>query len=578
MIWAGGAMIAVAGLLASCRREETRAIGPATHTEIRVAKRDHFGLAMQYLFDLDATRRSSDDAVYHLNRWLLSHEPQTDWQLDSLVKRLMPELQAIPEVKRLERLQFVPSDRAFLEETWWLHSISKEAMNQPLPPLLDDWIERQADLTSGDHQALREACRLFDWTVRHIYLEPLLNYPRLITQGPTFGSNESEKQPTFPSMRAEPGPGYRFYPLQNLMTGRGDALNRARVMLLLCRQRNLPAFMLGLDPGGTPRPRPWLCAVLIAKRLYLFDPQLGLPIPGKEPGSVAALDDLRSDAQWPHRLVVGSRPYAFADADLSQLVALIDGSPEYLSRRMAVLEDSLPTRHQMVLTVRPSRLARQLTQVDPFFGGSGRIRLWNLPFETAIFQRNLRKYFELHPSQAQRDMRPLSILRELPMLHEARRRHALGWYVDQGKQPGAKTLYLESRTPNEALARLPRSRSLQEQWGLEREDRESPGQFQARLQQQINLRREAKYLASYWLALAHYDSGMVDVAVNWFKERTLQAFPQGDLNAGAQYNLARCYELLGQPDQAIKLLEKTSWPQQHGDRLRARLLKQPAGR
>ncbi len=567
-------LLLLAGSL-SCQRGDHRAAGPSpTQTELSESQRDHLMLAMRYLFDIDASLRSSDDAIYHLNRWLLNHRSKSDWKVDTLVKRLMPELQAIPEVKRLGRLEFVPSDRVFLEETWWFHSISDQAVTQPLPRQTQQWIAQKSGLSGGDRRALQEACQLFDWTVRHIYLEPLLKYPRILTQGPTVGADGREPEGTFPSMRAEPGPGYRYYPLQNLMMGRGDALNRARVMLLLCRQRSLPAFVLGLDPGGTPRPKPWLCAVLVADQLYLFDPQLGLPIPGKQPGSIATLGELRESPDWAKRLAVGERAYAFAGADLNHVVALIDGSPESLSKRMAVLQEALPTRHQMVTSIVPSRLAEQLMAADSFFRDSGRIRLWNLPFETSIFQRRFKEYMRRSPAQAERDIRTMAILQQLPTLSEARRRHALGLFVDEGRTLGAKTLYLQARLPDSTLAKLPSSPKLQERLGLKREARETPQQFQARIHRHIELHRQAKYLASYWLALAHYDSGMVDVAVNWLQMRTLQVAPDGPFTAGAHYNLARCYERLGKPDQAILHLRQTTWPQQHGDHLRAQMLEQ----
>ncbi len=553
-------------------RDGKRASGPSTQTQVHVAKRDHFGLALRYLFDIEASQRASDEAVYHLNRWTLAGDHQVDWTADPLITRLMPEIRAIPELKNLDQLKFIPTDRSFIEETWWLHSISQQALTQPLSASTRQWLDSQTQLASQDRKELEEACQLFDWTIRHIFAEPLLVYPKILAVGPSFGQTDQAKQPPLPSMRGEAGPGYRFFPLQNLMIGRGDALNRARIILLLCRQRGLSAFMLGVDPGGTPRPKPWLTAVLIGGQLYLFDPELGLPLPGKSSGSIATLNELRSDPQWVSRLADGETPYSHDSRDLEKLVALIDASPEYLSRRMAFLQASLPSKHEMVLSTQPTELASRLQAADPFFAESGRVRLWNLPFETAIFQNNYRQYVERSPNQAARDIRPISMLQQLPLLSEARRRHALGLYLDQPNQPGAKTLYLQARTPNDQLTKLSQSPDLQRAWGLTQGDRESPQQFAARIAQHIEMRKEAKYLASYWLATAHYDSGMIDVAVNWFKDRTLDAFPQGELNAGAQYHLARCYESLDQLDKAATWLKRTSWPQQHGDRLRAAML------
>ena len=77
-------------------------------------------------------------------------------------------------------------------------------------------------------------------------------------------------------MRGIAGPGYQYPPWQTLLFGHGDAWQRARVFLLLCRQQGIQAVLLAF-PGRTtpPRPRAWLPAVLIADQLYLFDVRLG---------------------------------------------------------------------------------------------------------------------------------------------------------------------------------------------------------------------------------------------------------------------------------------------------------------
>lgn len=571
-------LMASAGLLAvtGCRRDAERAVGPTANTEVHVAKRDHFGLAVQYLFDMDATQRASDEAIYHLNRWLQTRPVESDWVRDPLIGRLIPELRDIKELQRLDRLQFQPADRSFIEECWWLGSIAEQALTQPLPPLQAAWIGALKQRTSAERKALEEACQLFDWTVRHIFLDPLLPYPRILSAGPSAGPSGAEAAPALPSMRGEPGPGYRFLPLQNLMAGRGDSLNRARIMLLLCRQRGLPAFVLGVDPGGTPRPRPWLCAVLIGKDLYLFDPEWGIPVPGKQLGSVATLAELRGDATWVDRMSAAGREYPHGGDDVGKLVALIDASPESLSQRMWLLQYSLPTKHAMQMTVRPSVLAQQLQAADSFFADSGRVRLWNLPFEAVLFQQQYKNYIRRFPQTAAKDARGMMMLQELPLLQQARRLHMMGKYNDERGKPGAKSLYLQARTPNTLLEQLPSSRELQRQFGVERSDLESPQQHAQRIAQHIEMRREAKYLASYWLAEAHYDSGMIDVSVNWWKDRTIDAFPDGERTPGAQYNLARCYEALGENAKAVSWLEQTDWPQQYGDRLRASWLKPPS--
>ena len=562
--------------LTGCNREVKREIGPSGNSEVNVSKRDHFGLAIQYLFDVDGSRRASDQTIYHLNRWLLENPTAIEWEQTSLIKPLMPEFQQQSELKRLDRLEFLPSDRRFLEEAWWLRSISNGAIEQPLTQTTKKWLDDQSELTAPQRELLREACLLFDWTVRNIFLDPLLNYPKIGAAGPTVGGSGQTTRPALPSMRAEAGPGYRFFPLETMMIGRGDALNRARVMLLLCRQRKIPAVMLGIDPGGTPRPAPWSCAVLIGKNVYLFEPELGLPIPGKEPGSLATLAELRADKDWPTRLKDADQPYARTADDLTKLVVLIDASSECLSQRMAVLQASLPSKYEMRITIEPAEFAKQWRQADVFFEQPGRIRLWNLPFETAMFSVAAKTISTQMPDSQRSEYfkikEPLMILQQQPMLMEARRLHALGIFNDHDEQKGAKTMYLELRTPDEMLKVLPKSKELQKLFGLEKDENESMASFQARIVLNIEHRKKAKYLSSYWLSLAQYDSGNIEVAVNWWRDRTLDAFPEGEMNAGAHYNLARCYEALGKNNEAAKSLSRTTWPQSHGDRIRSERL------
>jgi len=84
--------------------------------------------------------------------------------------------------------------------------------------------------------------------------------------------------------------------------------------------------------------------------------------------------------------------------------------------------------------------------------------------------------------------------------------------------------------------------------------------------------RRAKGDASYWLGLLSYDRGKYEVAADWLEKRTLKATPKGPWTAGAQYNLARTYEVLGKLAEAIELLEADDSPQRYGNLLRARRL------
>ena len=69
--------------------------------------------------------------------------------------------------------------------------------------------------------------------------------------------------------------------------------------------------------------------------------------------------------------------------------------------------------------------------------------------------------------------------------------------------------------------------------------------------------------------------GRPDVAVDYFRKRTLEAYPEGLWQQGARYNLARSLEWMGRESldadaraEAIALYESSDSPQSHGDRLR----------
>ena len=327
--------------------------------------------------------------------------------------------------------------------------------------------------------------------------------------------------------------------------------------------------VLGVDRGGVMRPDPWLIGVCVENDLYLFDPQLGLPLPGEAPGSIGSWQALRKLPKWPVPLSVGESKYERTPGDLNHLTALIDASPEALSARMAHLESYLPRQYEMVLTVRPEKIDERLKACDAHFRRPHRVRLWNVAFEAVLFQRVVKKYIASYERLAAEDLSALFMVQQLPTLLEGRRRHFLGLLNNAGEELGAKALYLQSRTPDAMLEQIVKSRRLQQKMGLAKSDTESLQQHQFRLQQSIAQRRRAKYYASYWLALAHYDTGMFDVAADWFQEKTLGAFPDADWNDAAHYNLARCFEVLGRTADARRELERAKGVQELGNRLRA---------
>ncbi|HZT80712.1 MAG TPA: hypothetical protein VFA26_10835 [Gemmataceae bacterium] len=126
-------------------------------------------------------------------------------------------------------------------------------------------------LPEGPTPPPAEAARLaFAWTVRQVRLvqQPGRD-PRLL---PT-----TERD------------GFVVPPQFALRRGWGSAAERALVFLALLHQLDIDGCLVCLPGGEGNRPLLWACGAVAGKDLLLFDPCLGLPIPGESPGTVATL-------------------------------------------------------------------------------------------------------------------------------------------------------------------------------------------------------------------------------------------------------------------------------------------------
>lgn len=78
-----------------------------------------------------------------------------------------------------------------------------------------------------------------------------------------------------------------------LQRGYGSPLMRALVFLRLLEQLRHDGCLLALPGRSADKPKYWACGVLSGDRVYLFDPRLGLPLPGPDGKGIATLDQLR---------------------------------------------------------------------------------------------------------------------------------------------------------------------------------------------------------------------------------------------------------------------------------------------
>ena len=436
------------------------------------------------------------------NQWLRNHKaPENTWQAEPLVGDLADEVRkpiaGLFSAKSMQAGPFSLTDVRQIQQAIWTRDIAKWAKHEALSPL-------------------EVAQALFDWTVRNIQLD------------------------------ASDKPSIVHQPWQALMYGHGTAEQRAWVFAELCRQQQLDVVMLATSDKW------WLPALLHDGQLYLFDTRFGLPIPGKEPNSVATLANIVDDPALLAKLDVGEDlKYATTAEDLQQLTAWIVASPLQLSKRASLLEQALEGDDYVVLSAASQRLTQSLKEKSQV----KKVGLWPLPFQSIRAER------EMPEALRHRALQRFFVFASKPRLWKARVLHFQGTKdipVEQRNDPLAQPDYGHRQAT--ALYQHPNIRP--------------PNVYIKQMEPNIRaISRVAKGDASYWLGLLSYDLGNYQVAKNWLAELTLAASPDGPWTPSARYNLARTLEALADFSGAIQLLEADDSPQRHGNLLRARQLK-----
>jgi len=575
--------IAVLCLVTACRKPaepdgSTSAAGAAV-----APQQDYFRVALDQLARLDDfdPKQGMIQTAYYLNRWIEHADVATAWQADPLTKQLPVELRTIAPVQELAKRQFTVDDVRYLREASWARSISKWVAARPDEPDLAPWL-KQLEAVRGEPHAyeLSLASRLFAWTVRNIQLDSLLPFPG------QAADSAGESPPDAPApdapapnttaadtllQQATPGPGYNAFPWQTLLYGRGDAWQRARVFMLLCRQQQIEAVMLAFDdPGSRPRPRPWLPAVSIDDQLYLFDTELGLAIRGPEGTGIATLAQVRQDPSLLRSLDLGQDSrYAAADADFAQLVALIDASPESLSYRIQAFQQESAIGEPLFVSVPAGDLAKRIQRHAGITG----IELWQTPFQTWVYRNARQRRGREDPEVRQQLVFDEMIFDSTHPLVHGRIQYFRGNFEKTADKEGAKGYYVEARVPDVFIKKIATSPEVQAGLGVFR-TRENDLEWQYRLQMTKVLVIGVKHTATYWLGITHYDTGRFETAIDWLKQRTLETPDENQWKPGARYNLSRTYEALGDLEAARKTLLLDDSPQRHGNLLRARYLRQ----
>lgn len=459
--------------------------------------------------------------VAQLNQWIVLQSPLADWQRDPLVQTLPRRLRGLPQVEDLAAMGFSPPDGIDLRQAIWLRDASNWA----------------AGSTQDD---LERASKIFDWVVRNVQLD-------------TPYDDEAIRRQTW----------------QTLLLGHGPAIDRTWLFMLMARQQGLDVVMLAEKGRDDETYKDWLPALFHEGELYLFEPTLGLPLPGAGGKGIATLSQLAADASILKQLDLDAdHRYENTPADLQNLIVRLEASPMYLSQRMALLESQLAGEQSVVLSFEPSALAKRLLATKQVAD----VRLWPAPYERieqhALMGRKGRETLaaEFEPFMVPFPRQLKKKVELIPALWKGRVRHLLGQFEEED---GAMTYYLLARPPDDTIAKGP---ALTEVEMKDLRGRVPPDEWEASARRFMELAPVAKHDASYWLGLVAFESKNYRTAANYFSKRTLDKDPNSPWRSGALYNLARAEEALERFPDAIELYQQIDSPQRHGNLLRARWL------
>jgi tetratricopeptide (TPR) repeat protein len=498
--------------------------------------------------------------LYHLNQWLL-REAKTDhaWKSDPLVSKVSPGIARIQSLEDLPRVRFTSSDFQFLQAKILQRDLTRWVTKRSVEEPLASWLTEQP-LDEAERTQLTTVAQVFDWVIRNIQIDPL----------PEMNAEAGDARWETFAQRGDDGPGFRRYASETMLVSHGDAYERMNLFVHLCRQLELEAVIIGTRRDQQPF-QPWVVGVLIGEQIYLFDAEMGLPIPAQNDAGIATLSAVVQEPALLRQLDLDEkRVYRIQNKDLETLEAQLVAMPEELSLRMALLQPRLQGEHKTQVMYQPNVVVERLKkhpQLSPI------VKLWDTPFLTSLyceFGRNIRLSKDV-PFAVAWD-REMAFLALGQIMHYARRMHFQGLFKQQDVLQGSIFIYMSNRPSEFAMDEIRVSKKYRESVGLEQQLPKNPDQRKRMIELYVERTQRLRENSSFWLGLVQYEQGEYKTAVDWFKTHSLEISPDNFWTRAARYNLARSYEQLGEAEEAAKLYRIDASPQRHGNLIRARRL------
>lgn len=528
--------------------QESRRSGKSDNTQVGQSTdpgsaKQFVDQAFTFIKDLDRYPAESPQAyrvqaevLTGLNRWLMPQEFDRQWQPDPMIADLPEAIRALPRMQDLASRPFLPAPPALAQVTYrgseydfivgsfWAKKISewvKDHWNegeQKLSPEMKQFFEAQKDQTLTPEQTdqLTLAYLLFDWTVRHI--QPV--------------RDEAIVRKTF-----KDGTSRDFWRALQIM--QGDAQERARVFIHLCRQAGLDAVAVQF---GESDPVTQVVAVLVGKDLYLFDTAYGLPVATADGTGIQTLSNLVEHPEALSAMSTKDYTYPVTPDKLKQAILLVEAPSTSLTQATDMLEQVLIGEDKIVLHVRPSFIKDRMQKIP----GVTDVRLWSVPLEAEMA---LPKW--LSDPELIKQLRSERSLYDAPGIISMGRTLQLMCRLEtETQRPGARKIFLEGRdfarklrnaTPTEKEGIL---KAMGLDFGNDTQARDAYLQF---MQQNAELWRE---LASFNLGVMALGAEEYPSALDFFEKRTLEPYPETTLKSAAQYGIARSYEALSKQEDA----------------------------
>lgn len=529
-------------------------------------QRDAIREAFRYLPQLIRLDRSSamKNIRTDLNYWSKNVAQSDSWKPSALLESISGELRTIDFSKRMNKLEFGEPECEFLLQSQMMKEVGKWVVERPYRDLLfSSWLDRQKTvLAADDWNQLETTLKLFDWAVCNVGIEGQAKDALRLVKNSEMPFNDS-------------APTYRQLPWQTMMFGRGDTWERARVFTQLAFSQGIDCVVLALPSLSGAKEnaslRLWCIGVPIGSELYLFEPQWGLPIPLQTKEGIATLREVNENPDVLRRAKLPGRfeSYPVVQADLKNLVALIDAEPFALGRTMHTLERSITGENRLRLSMDSDALEQRLNKMDLNLS----IRLWNVPWIAHVYNQSVRERLNDQSPFSMAYLEAFGAFINDTSISKSRILHFKGQFKNTVEAMGALRSYMEVRIDEQTLKEMEFDKEIQARFGMVRQSGEPIESFQFRIGEAKKYLRRSKFDIAIFLAMLNFDLGEFGTANDWLQKRLLMTAGTERWHAHAHYLLGRNFEQQGKVPEAIKEYEFENSPQEAGNRIRIRLRK-----